>query len=129
MSEAAQAHPRGDLAREDPTAVQEHAVHAAEEHRPTRSIGAGRGPISVAEVRRCLPVGARIQVFYLGGQREQTEPDVRMVTKQTSYEMVSNPLGSDRDTWPGLVFAWSETPRGSSSSAMAMAPRWSPTSR
>lgn len=68
-------------------------------------IGEGRTRISAAELRRGLPVGARIQVFYLGGQREQTEPDVRTVTKQTSYEMVSTPIGADRGShlaWAGI---------------------------
>lgn len=69
---------------------------------PIMAIGELRERISVAEVRRTLPVGARIQVFYLSGQREQTTPDVRTVTKQTSYEMVSTPLGADK----GSHLAW-----------------------
>lgn len=72
---------------------------------PVAVIGEGRTRISAAELRRGLPVGARIQVFYLGGQREQTEPDVRTVTKQTSYEMVSTPIGATRGShlaWAGI---------------------------
>lgn len=59
---------------------------------PVAVIGAGRRPIPIAQVRRTIPVGTRVQVFYLKGQREQTTPDVRTVTKQTSYEMIT---GSD----------------------------------
>lgn len=71
----------------------------------TRAIGEGRERISVAELRRNLPVGTRVQVFYLAGQREQTEPDVRTVTKQTAYEMISTPVDGDR----GAHLAWSGT--------------------
>lgn len=68
-------------------------------------IGEGRERISVAELRRNLPVGTRVQVFYLAGQREQTEPDVRRVTKQTRYEMISAPVDGDR----GAHLAWAGT--------------------
>lgn len=77
-------------------------VTAAVTGEPILPIGEDRARISVAEVRRTLPVGSRIQVFYLSGQREQTTPDVRTVTKQTGYEMVSTPLGADR----GSHLAW-----------------------
>lgn len=86
---------------------QKHRARAAVEGtgEGTRAIGEGRERISVAELRRNLPVGTRVQVFYLAGQREQTEPDVRTVTKQTAYEMISTPVDGDR----GAHLAWSGT--------------------
>lgn len=72
---------------------------------PMAVIGVGRETIPVAAVRRALPVGSRLQVFYLRGQREQTEPDVRTVTKQSGYQMVTSsaavPKGS-RLAWAGV---------------------------
>jgi hypothetical protein len=70
-----------------------------------RPIGEGRERISGAELRRNLPVGTRVQVFYLAGQREQTEPDVRTVTKQTSHKMITTPVDGDR----GAHLAWAGT--------------------
>jgi hypothetical protein len=91
----------GDLLEllEDQQLGQSVAPFAAE---PMRPIGEDRARIAGAEVRRTLPVGSRVQVFYLSGQREQTTPDVRTVTKQTSYEMVTTPVGAER----GAHLAW-----------------------
>lgn len=74
----------------------------AEPDLPLR-IGQDRRRIAVAEARRTLPVGSRVQVFYLNRQREQTTPDVRTVSKQTSYEMVTTPDGTEK----GLHLTWS----------------------
>lgn len=52
-------------------------------------IGTGREQIPVAEVRRTLTVGSRVQVFYLSQQREQNTPDIRTVSKQTTTKMVT----------------------------------------
>ncbi|UAL29870.1 hypothetical protein K8W59_19465 [Nocardioides rotundus] len=78
---------------------------ATERTAGSRPIGEGRERISIAELRRSLPVGARVQVFYLAGQRDQTEPDVRTVTKQTSHKMITTPVDGDR----GAHLSWSGT--------------------
>jgi hypothetical protein len=92
----------GDLLEllEDQQVGQSVATAAVE---PMRPIGEDRARIAIAEVRRTLPVGSRVQVIYLNGQREQTTPDVRTVTKQTSYEMVTAPVGGEK----GSHLGWS----------------------
>lgn len=67
-------------------------------------IGTNREKIRAAAVRRELSPGSRVQVFFLKGPRRDEAPDVRTVTKQTSYEMVTTspavPKGSHL-TWAG----------------------------
>ncbi|MDQ2737928.1 MAG: hypothetical protein M3Y35_04735 [Actinomycetota bacterium] len=56
------------------------------------TVGAGPEPITVAQARRELPEGSRVQVVYLNGQRpgDDGSPDVRVVSKQTAMEMTTD---------------------------------------
>lgn len=52
-------------------------------------VGTAAEKIPVAEARRALPVGSRVQVLYLNRRNLPEEPIVREVTKQTAYEMTT----------------------------------------
>jgi hypothetical protein len=62
--------------------------------------------ISAAQARRELPLGQRVQVVYLGGQRRSDDegtPILRSVAKQTSHDMIT----SDGIGGRGVHLDWS----------------------
>jgi hypothetical protein len=69
-------------------------------------VGADPQSMTVAQARRDLPEGQRVQVVYLNGA-DQAEPDVRTVTKQTSTEMITTGKPGSRAE-SGSHLSWSK---------------------
>jgi len=99
---AAHAHGESDVMLSD-----DPETSAASEAEPV-VVGADPQPMTVAQARRDLPEGQRVQVVYFNGQRPAgTEPDIRTVTKQTSTEMITTGEPGSR-TENGSHLGWSK---------------------
>lgn len=67
------------------------------------AVGADAARIPAVQARRELPVGQQVQAVYLGGgEARNGTPDLRTVTKQNAYEMITTPDGSAR----GVHLSW-----------------------
>lgn len=70
----------------------------------TDVIGEDLQQISVAQARRELPEGQRVQVIYPG--REDDDPRIRAVVKQSAAHMVTSNIDDDDD--PGTYLDWAK---------------------
>ncbi|GAB6858081.1 hypothetical protein [Microbacterium xylanilyticum] len=67
------------------------------------TVGVDAVRIAAAQARRELPVGQQVQAVYLGGgEARNGAPDLRTVTKQNAYEMITTRDGSTR----GVHLSW-----------------------